>query len=122
MDQKPEMIMVDQKTFAELGDAVKNLAEYNDWLASRHIDASRKLTPILSRMNCLLVTILEGHDPTIGLVTNVIGRFFNGYRERITSSKSPQEGEAILREMDSLAAQLQSAVYACFSKKDDRTL
>ena len=93
---RPEMIMVDCKTFEELVQALGELVDYSRWVIARQdVEASHKLRPIVKRMIYLLFAMTEGNDSE---VVEILGRVDDEVERHLAQAKSPEEKDAVLHE------------------------
>jgi len=101
METNPVHFKVDSETVNDLARVVDALTKYLQWLIEKKdLEAVNKLSPIVKRMNDLMLAILEGNIPEIGGAIDAINQTGDEINERLAQATTPEELDQLSNEVD----------------------
>lgn len=108
MENNPTHFKVDSETINDLTQVGEALTKYLHWLIEKKdLGAASKLSPIVGRMNDLMLGILEGKHPEIGGTFDAINRWEGELRKRLAQATTREEIDQLSGEIDKAWQQLQ---------------
>jgi len=125
MANDPVLFQVDSETVNDLARVVDALTKYLQWLIEKKdLEAVNKLSPIVKRMNDLMLGILEGNIPGIDGPIDAINRMGDEINERLAQVTTPEELAQLSSEADRVWEKVQEMMYkelAEISKRGETT-
>jgi len=111
MENNPVLLKVDSETINDLAQVGDALTKYLNWLIKKKdLEAIDKLSPIVKRMNVLLVGILEGNYPEFGSPIDAINRMADEINERMAKAVTPEELDQLSNEADRAWQKIQEVI------------
>ena len=111
METNPGLFKVDFETINDLAHDCDELTKYLQWLIEKKdLEAVNRLSPIVKRMNALMLGILEGKVPEIGAPIDAINRMADEINERLAQATTPEEFDQLSDEADKAWQHIQEVI------------
>ena len=111
METNPTHFKVDSETMNDLAQVVDSLTKYLQWLIEKKdLEAVNKLSPIVERMNALMLGILEGKIPEIAGPIDAINRLGDKINERLAQATTREEIDQLSDEADKAWQRIQGVI------------